>query len=222
MKNHRSIKIAAIVLVAYLVVFGVFAIVRFNQPETENVGMEQSTQPATSENALIVYLTRTGNTEAVAQMINDKIGGTLTELEVETPYPEGYQEQVDQVASENARNYLPSLKTKIENIEQYDTIFLGAPTWGMQLPPPMKSFLDEYNLSGKTVIPFNTNGGYGIGTSFNDIRDRCNDCTILEGFSVEGGHEREGELFVMVGEKEIAVRTSVHEWLQGLGLTRTN
>lgn len=218
MKNHRSIKIAAIVLVACLVVFGVFAIVRFNQPETENVGMEQSTQPATSESTLIVYLTRTGNTEAVARMIKDEVGGTLTELEIETPYPEDYQEQVDQVASENARDYLPPLKTKIENIDQYDTIFLGAPTWGMQLPPPMKSFLNEYNLSGKTVIPFNTNGGYGIGSSFEDVKERCEGCNVLEGYSVEGGRERDGILFVMEGSKEIEVRGQVSGWLRRIGI----
>jgi len=176
--------------------------------------MEQSTQPATSESTLIVYLTRTGNTEAVARMINEEVGGTLTELEIETPYPEDYQEQVDQVASENARGYLPPLKTKIENIEQYDTIFLGAPTWGMQLPPPMKSFLNEYNLSGKTVIPFNTNGGYGVGSSFDDVEERCEGCNVLEGYSVQGGRERDGILFVMEGEKETEVRGQVSSWLR--------
>jgi len=196
----------------------VFAITRFNQPETENVEMEQSTQPATSESTLIVYLTRTGNTEAAARMINDEVGGTLTELEIDTPYPEDYQEQVDKVASENEKDYLPPLKTKIEKIDQYDTVFLGAPTWGMQLPPPMKSFLNEYNLSGKTVIPFNTNGGYGIGSSFNDIQERCEGCNLLEGYSVEGGHEREGELFVMEGRKETEVRGQIKGWLRHIGI----
>src|SRR5690606_2235720 len=72
------------------------------------------------------------------------------------PYPEHYQTTVNQVAEENRTGYLPPLKTKIDNIGTYDYIFVGFPTWGMQLPPPMKSFLNEYDLSGKVIIPFNT------------------------------------------------------------------
>lgn len=219
MKNHRFIKITGFILAICLLTFGVFAVIRFNQTETENVDMKQAAQPASSENTLIVYLSRTGNTGAVAQMIQDEVGGTLTEIELENPYPEDYQEIVSQVDSENETGYLPPLETSIDNIEQYDTIFIGTPTWDMQLPPPMKSFLDEYNLSGKTVIPFNTNGGYGVGSSFEDIEARCASCTVLEGFSVEGGLERDGILFVMEGDKEVEVRNQVQQWLNRLNLT---
>jgi multimeric flavodoxin WrbA len=68
---------------------------------------------------------------------------------------------VAQVVWENETGYLPPLKTKIDSIEKYDVLFIGFPTRDMQMPPPMKSFLHEYDLSGKTVIPFNTNAGYG-------------------------------------------------------------
>jgi flavodoxin len=171
-------------------------------------------QPVTAENILIVYLSRTGNTEAVARMIQNETGGRLVELELETPYPDNYQATVDQVERENAENYLPPLRTNIDNIASYDTVFLGAPTWDMQLPPPMKSFLNNYDLSGKTVIPFNTNGGYGVGSSFRDVEERCPNCTVLEGFSVEGGRERDGILFVMEGDKEVQVRSQVSDWLE--------
>ena len=113
---------------------------------------------------LIVYLSRTNNTKAVAEFIHQKVGGTIVPLEVETPYPANYNATVQQVARENETGYLPPLKTKIDRIEQYDYVFLGFPTWGMQLPPPMKSFLRQYSLKGKTVIPFNTNAGYGEGS----------------------------------------------------------
>ena len=69
---------------------------------------------------------------------------------------------------ENETGYLPPLNTKIDRIEQYDFVFLGFPTRGMRLPPPVKTFLHQYNLKGKTIIPFNTNGGYGVGSSFRD------------------------------------------------------
>ncbi|TBL69116.1 flavodoxin [Paenibacillus thalictri] len=172
------------------------------------------TPPVTPKNILVVYLTRTGNTEAVAKMIHDEVGGKLVELELETPYPENYQAHVDQVSDENTRNYLPPLKTEIDDIGDYDNVFIGSPTWGMQLPPPTKSFLDKYDLSGKTVIPFNTNGGYGVGSSFDDVNERCAGCNVLEGFSVQGGRERDGILFVMEGNKETEVRSQVHAWLE--------
>lgn len=93
-------------------------------------------------NILIVYLTRTGNTEAIAKMVRENVGGDLVSLELVNPYPKDYQAIVRQVDGENERGYLPPLKTKIENIQQYQTIFLGFPTWDMQLPPPLKSFLN--------------------------------------------------------------------------------
>lgn len=169
---------------------------------------------------LIVYLSRTQNTKAVAEIIHKNVGGTLVALELETPYPEHYQTTVNQVAEENRTGFLPSLKTKIDSIEQYDVVFVGFPTWGMQLPPPMKSFLNDYNLSGKIIVPFNTNGGYGIGSSFETVKQLCPNSKILDGFSTKGGIERDGILFVMEGKKEIEVQTEVKKWLQRIGLVR--
>jgi len=172
----------------------------------------------TSQEILIVYLSRTGNTEAVAEIIHKKVGGDLVALELVTPYPEHYQTTVDQVARENATGYLPPLKTTIDSMEKYDVVFVGFPTWGMQLPPPMKSFLNDYDLSGKTVVPFNTNAGYGVGSSFETVRQLCADSKILEGFSTKGGVERDGILFVMEGEKEKQVEVQVQNWLRKTGL----
>lgn len=151
-------------------------------------------------------------------MIQEQVGGTLIEVELVTPYPEDYRAIVAQVARENESGFLPPLKTKISNLDQYEVIYLGFPTWGMQLPPPMKSFLTDNNLSGKTVIPFNTNAGYGIGSSFETVKELCSECQILEGFSTKGGIERDGILFVMEGEREVEVRQEVRKWLERVGL----
>lgn len=167
---------------------------------------------------LIVYLSRTKNTKAVAEIIHKKVGGDLVPLELVTPYPEHYETTVSQVANENASGYLPSLKTKIDSIGKYDVVFIGFPTWGMQLPPPMKSFLHQYNLGGKTVVPFNTNGGYGIGSTFETVKQLCSNSKVLEGFSTKGGVERDGVLFVMEGEKEKQVQVEVQNWLKKTGL----
>lgn len=182
---------------------------------------EQTAIPATidslkAKNVLIVYLSRTKNTEAVAKMIQQQTGGDLAALELQNPYPENYQATVQQVANENNSGFLPPLKTKIDSIEKYEVVFIGFPTWGMRLPPPMKSFLKQYDLKDKTIIPFNTNAGYGIGSSFETVKELAPNSKILEGFSVEGGRERDGILFVMQGDKEIQVRQQVNQWLSRL------
>lgn len=166
------------------------------------------------ENILIVYLSRTNNTKAIADIIQKNVGGKLEALELEKPYPENYRAIVQQVDNENETGYLPPLKTKIESIEKYDIVFLGFPTWDMQLPPPMKSFLHKYNLKGKTVIPFNTNAGYGVGSSFQTVKELCPGSKVLEGFAIKGGVERDGIYFVMKGEKVKQAETEVKKWLQ--------
>ncbi|MDO1449246.1 flavodoxin [Rhodocytophaga aerolata] len=181
-----------------------------SQPEDTPVIAESMLD---TNKVLIVYLSRTNNTKAIAEIIHKNVGGTLVALELENPYPKDYLTTVEQVANENARGYLPPLKTKIEGIENYEVVFVGFPTWGMQLPPPMKSFLKQYDLSGKTIIPFNTNGSYGIGSSFQTVKELCPNSTILEGFSTKGGVERDGIYFVMEGEKGKQVQTEVKKWL---------
>jgi len=199
-----------------LFLLGLFLLTSLTSSCQAQTADPQGMAPADSEKILIVYLTRTKNTKAVADMIHEQVGGTLVELELVTPYPENYREIVAQVARENESGFLPPLKTQITNLDQYEVVFLGFPTWGMQLPPPMKSFLTENNLSGKTVVPFNTNGGYGIGSSFDKVAELCPNSEILEGFSVRGGSERDGILFVMDGEKEVEVRQEVEKWLDRL------
>ena len=175
-------------------------------------------QSMTSKKILIVYFSGTNNTEAIAEIIQKNAGGNLVALELEKPYPENYKATVQQVVEENASRYLPPLKTKIDSIEKYDIVFVGFPTWDMQMPPPMKSFLHQYNLSGKTVIPFNTNAGYGVGSGFKTVKDLCPNSKVLEGFSITGGVERDDVYFVMKGEKAKEAETEVKAWLKKIKL----
>lgn len=177
-------------------------------------------QSMSSKKVLIVYLSRTNNTKAIAEIIQKNVGGTLVALELQKPYPENYKATVQQVVDENAGGYLPALKTKIDSIEKYDIVFVGFPTWDMQMPPPMKSFLHEYDLSGKTVIPFNTNAGYGVGSGFKTVKELCPNSNVLEGLETKGGMEKEGVLFVMKGEKLRAVETEVREWMRRIELIK--
>jgi multimeric flavodoxin WrbA len=121
---------------------------------------------------------------------------------------------------ENETKNLPQLKTKIDSIEKYDMVFIGFPTWDMQMPPPMKSFLHQYNLSGKTVIPFNTNAGYGVGSGFQTVKKLCPDSKVLNGFETKGGIERDGILLVMKGDRLQEAEKEVEEWLQKIKIMR--
>jgi flavodoxin len=165
---------------------------------------------------LIVYLSRTNNTKAIAEIIHKNVGGTLVALELQNPYPKDYRETVDQVVRENETGFLPPLKTKIDSIEKYDIVFVGFPTWGMQLPPPVKSFLKQYDLSGKTIAPFNTNAGYGVGSSFETVKELCPHSKILKGFSIKAGAERDGQYLVIKGEKAKEAEIKVKEWLSAV------
>ena len=175
-------------------------------------------QSMNSKRILIVYLSRTNNTKAVAEIIQKNVGGKLVALELKKPYPENYRQIVAQVVRENETGYLPPLKTKIESIEKYDVLFIGFPTWDMQMPPPMKSFLHEYDLGGKTVIPFNTNAGYGVGSGFQTVKELCSNSKVLKGISIKGGIERDGVLFVMKGDKKKEAEKEVKNWLQEINV----
>ncbi len=147
-------------------------------------------------------------------MIHKQVAGKLVALELLTPYPENYRTTVEQVVSENETGYLPPLKTKIDSMEKYEIIFLGFPTWGMKLPPPIKTFLKQYHLNNKKVFLFNTNGGYGKGSSFDTVKELCAGCIIPEGFSTTGGFEIDGRLLEIKDEKAVAVEKDVIKWLR--------
>ena len=214
-KAFRMMKRATVLL---LIVFAALCLLSGSSRAQQRPAKDQRL-PA-EKKVLIVYLSRTNNTKAIAEIIHQKVGGRLVALELETPYPANYNMTVQQVVHEDETGYLPPLKTKIERIEQYDVLFLGFPTWGMQLPPPVKSFLHQYDLKEKTVIPFNTNGGYGPGNSFQTVRELCPKSTILQGFVIRGGSERDGEYLAIKGAKAEEARKEVQSWLRQIEMLK--
>lgn len=192
-----------------------------NSQTTQNM-VPSPNLPVNTDNpkALIVYLSRTKNTEALAKMVQEKVGGDLVALELQTIYPENYQAIVRQVDQENQDGYLPPLKNQIADIGQYDVIFVGFPTWDMQLPPPIKSFLNKYqaDLNGKMIVPFNNNAGYGMGQSLAEFNQYCRRCQIMQSIELRGGIERDGILFVMEGERANQAKNTIAQWLQDLSV----
>lgn len=100
-----------------------------------------------------------GNTQYVAELIQDAIGGDLFRIETVAPYPLDHEPLVDQASEEKAAAVRPELSAQVENFEQYDAVLLGYPNWWADLPMPVYSFLESYDFSGKTIIPFITHGG---------------------------------------------------------------
>jgi len=200
-------------LISFLLILGCSS----SQMKDVNTKMDSTLR---SDKVLIVYLSRTNNTKTIAEIIHKNVGGTLVALELEKPYPENYRATVEQVVKENETGYLPPLKTKIDSIQNYDVVFVGFPTWGMKLPPPMKSFLKQYDLSGKTIVPFNTNDGYGIGSSFDTVKELCPKSKILDGFSIKGGTESDGRTRLSKEENIKDAETKVKKWLQEIKLSK--
>lgn len=147
---------------------------------------EQSGQSST----LVAYFTRTGNTRVIAHQIRRAMSTDLFEIVPAVPYPEDYEQTVEQARQETADGYRPDLSATVENISSYDTVYLGTPVWGMTAPPIIRSFLAAHDLSGKTIVPFITHGGYGTGSSLSVIAEHATGATIGEPFVIEADQER--------------------------------
>jgi flavodoxin len=133
---------------------------------------------------LVVYFSHSGNTRAIAEQIKSSTGADIFEIQPVKDYPKDYKAVVDQAKKEINSNYKPELKTKVENIGQYDVIFIGSPNWCSTVAPPVNSFLSANDLSGKTVVPFMTHGGGGFGHTIVDLKKLCPNSTFLEGIAI--------------------------------------
>lgn len=154
---------------------------------------------------LVVYYSRTGNTEAVAKHIQSLTGADLFKVETVRAYPEGYHETTEVAKVEKNINARPEIKGKVENIDQYDTIFVGFPIWWGTYPMVVATFLDTYKLEGKTVIPFCTHGGGGVDKGFADVKKLSQKSNHKNGLSLSGSRAAASKAHVEKWLKEIGV-----------------
>ncbi|HIZ74119.1 MAG TPA: flavodoxin [Candidatus Mediterraneibacter stercoravium] len=139
--------------------------------------------------ALIVYFSWSGNTEAVAREIQSQTGADLFEIVPAEPYTDDYDELLDIAQEEQSSDARPAIADTVE-LSGYDTVYLGFPNWWGDMPMIIYTFLDEYDLSGKTIAPFNTSGGSGFSDSLDTIAEMEPDAEITEGLSL-GSSEAE-------------------------------
>lgn len=134
---------------------------------------------------LIVYYSWSGNTETVANFIHNEVGGDIVKLEPEEAYTDNINELSGIAQKEKRDNARPLLKTRIDNISEYDTIFLGYPNWWSDMPMLMYTFLDEYDLSGKTIAPFVTHGESGLSGTPSKIQKEEPNSKVTEGLAIQ-------------------------------------
>ncbi len=137
---------------------------------------------ARPERVLTIYFSRTGNTSSLAEKVQAAAGGDIARIVPFTPYPDDYSECLDQARQELNDDSRPDILPLSVDIEQYDVILLGYPIWFGECPPPVRTFLSENDLSGKTIMPFCTSGSSGISGSLAKIRELCPDSTVTSGF----------------------------------------
>lgn len=147
-----------------------------------------------------------GNTEYIAKLIQKKTGGTLHQIQTKETYSTDFDEVVDQNHNEMNASSLPKLKDSDLDVRRYDIVFIGYPVWASTIPRAIHSFLNRYDLSGKTVIPFCTHNGYGSGNSYGTIASLCPDATNLNGLAVAAADVKNAD-------------SSVENWLGGLNLS---
>lgn len=129
----------------------------------------------------------TGNTEIVADIIQKLTGAKKFKIEQEQPYSRDYNECIDQAQQDQQHNARPQLKSYPDSLDDYDTIYLGYPNYWSTMPMAVFTFLEHFNFSGKTIKPFCTHEGSGMGKSISDIQKLCPTAKIEQGLAIRGG-----------------------------------
>lgn len=145
-----------------------------------------------------------GNTIVIADMVHDAVGGDMFQVTTIDPYPASYDATTEQALKEQDANARPRLAAHVSNMKDYDTIYLGYPDWWGTLPMPIFTFLEEYDFSGKTIIPFCTHEGSGLGRSERDLARLFPKAKIMKGLAIRGSSVDRA-------------RGDVEAWLAGLG-----
>ena len=153
---------------------------------------------------LIAYYSWSGNTRTIAELIGRETDGTLFEIKPVQPYTTDYRAAVAQAKVEIETGFRPELKA-VPEIASYKLVFLGSPIWWHTMAPPLAAFIDRFSLNGKTVVPFHTHGGGGVGSFEEDIATMCPNATVAKGF---GAYNR--------GGSETAAQ--IGSWLRAIGL----
>ena len=224
MQNHTVSRRDMLKLTGLAAVFGLFTpifrvfpvqaaekqgkkplIVYFSMPETNN----PHNMSREEENSTVVINGKVlGNTQYVAQLIQEMTGGDIFRIPPPKPYPTDHRTLVDLAREEQEQDARPAIAGKIEAPEAYDTIFIGYPNWWGDMPMILYSFLEQYDFSGKTLIPFCTHGGSGFSRTIRTMQDKQPGATVIRnGYSLSRSRMERAP-------------SGVAEWLKEIGLKK--
>ena len=165
-----------------------------------------SSTTGTKKNILIVYFSWGGTTKGIAEKIQEETKADIFEIELETPYSSNYNTVLDQAQADQRKQARPKIKNKVD-VSKYDTILLGYPNWWASIPMPIASFLEEYDLSDKNIIPFCSHGGGRLGQSVSAITKLAPNANIGKPLSV---HYSGGS----------SLTSDINKWLKDNGIEK--
>jgi flavodoxin len=154
---------------------------------------------------LVAYFSWSGNTTRIANVIRQQTGGDIFEIVPQTQYPKDYDECVDVARKEKNAQARPPLKTKVENMAQYDMVFVGYPNWWSSIPMPVATFMESYDFKGKIIIPFCSHGGGGLAQTVKDLKKLCPYVPFAKPIAIEGN-----------GRSSLS--SDIKKWLETIGI----
>ena len=202
-------KVTIIIISLIIIAVGIYLWNSYNTNSLDNSFTENQTEDTQNNfdtsnmNILIAYYSYSDNTETMAQEIQNQVGGDLFIIERKEEYNDLYTETEEEINN----NERPELSNTVENIAQYDVIFIGFPIWWNEPPAMINSFLESYDLSNKIVIPFCTSSSDGIENSMNSIRSSAIGADVLEGLRLSGN-----------SASSESGKTMIEEWLTSLDI----
>lgn len=158
-----------------------------------------------TKKVLVVYYSLTGNTKQIAEYIKEATNGDIFEIETIDTYPSEYKSTTEQAKKEIKEGYKPAIKSKVNNINDYEIVFIGSPCWWSTIAPAVSTFLTEHDLSNKTVIPFSTHGGSGLANNAKDTAKLTPNSNVLNGKAFRGGNVT-------------SAKSEVFSWIKDLNL----
>lgn len=172
-----------------------------------NAQTPKTSDVSSKEKILITYFSKTGNTKKIAEHIQSLTGGDLIQIETNEEYPQEYQASTEIAKKEKETDARPAVKTKIKNINDYDVVFVGFPIWWSYTPMAIATFLESYDLSGKTVTPFCTHGGGGAGEAFNYVKKLTPNSIHPDGF-------------IIYGNRASSAKPDIEKWLKNINVIK--
>lgn len=214
--NKKVLVLIIVLVVLVLIGGGIYLFTRDSEEKNEKSPVNNNNNNVNNENnnndnetdelsTLVVYFSNSGNTEILANFIHNYVGGDIVALEPTVAYPEDYNDLLDVAQEEQQSDARPEFNDLNIDIEDYDTIFIGYPNWWGDMPMIIYTFFDTYDLSGKTIAPFNTSGGSGLSRTVGTIRELEPDATVTDGFTV-------------LSDNVDNAMSDVEEWIDSLGL----